>query len=324
MKSMRIALFVAALLVPLVLYFAVFNGQLSSKHGDWAEFGSYLSGTYGSLALFVLAYTTYLTRDQFRRQNEDNLYFRLFDSLQSRIAISEIEVDGKIFSGHECLKHIAKRFSEELSDEAVDLARLLLARAPENIDDTQLMKLLDAMGGKLSGTYDDQKAHFIGLIHSSGGFNERWEELKSHIGSKGSESPKVREALRSLGSVNFYKTSYKNRKHHYAAALHRVVQEHGGLLEGYLSTVIQIAEITQRAANRPIYESYLQSQLTRYEVIVIFYLLVGQESSIEALRTVREVGVLRRLPTIDCQVLMIDAPDVQTIDAELGHLFAEA
>lgn len=323
MKSIYAALISGLFLLPLAAYLFVFHGGISDSHSRWGEFGSYLSGIYGSLALFVVAYTTYLTREQFRRQNEDLVFFRLFDSLQNRVEASSIEVDGTTFSGHQCLKQIVERFSRELSNEAVELARLLLTKNPESIDNTQYMKLFDAMRGRRAfEDFSAQKSEFIEAIQSSGGFNDRWEKLKFYIGSRGEEPNEVREALCSMGSVNFYKIPFKDRQRHYAAALHRIVEDHGELLDGYLSTMLLVTALASEAANRLIYEKYIQSQLTRYEVVIIFYVLIGQETPVEGCQTVRDVGATRRLRTVDCQSLMIDMPSTEQIDVELGHLFA--
>lgn len=323
-KSLLFALLAGIFLVPLVAYLWIFHGGLTASHSRWGEFGSYLSGVYGSLALFVVAYTTYLTREQFRRQNEDGVFFRLFDSLQSRVEASVVEANGSTLSGHRCLKHIVDRFYQELSDEAVELARLLLTRAPETVDDTQYMKLFQAINGRKSyEDFEEQKAEFIAAIQSSGNFNDRWEKLKYYIGSRGQETKEIREALCSLGSVNFYKIPFKDRRRHYAAAHRRIVEDHGELLDGYLSTVLLVTGLACEAANRAIYEKYIQSQLTRYEVIIIFYMLVGQESPIAGQQVVRDVGAIRRLRTFDCQSLMFEIPSTEQIDVEMGELFAQ-
>ena len=323
MKPSYVALIAGVFLLPLIAYFVVFHGGISDSHSRWGEFGSYLSGIYGSLALFVVAYTTYLTREQFRRQNEDAVFFRLFDSLHSRIEASVIEVNGSSISGHQCLKHIVERFHQELSNEAVDLARLLLTNTPETIDNTQYMKLFEAMRGRRA--YEDfskERKNFIEGIQSAGSFNDRWEKLKFDIGSRGEETERIRQALRSMGSVNFYKIPFKDRQPHYAAALHRVVEDHGELLDGYLSTVLLVTAVASEAANRTVYEKFTRSQLTRYEVVIIFYLLIGQQIPLEGRQTVRDVGAISRLRTLDCQSLMIDMPSAEQIDTELGQLFA--
>lgn len=323
MRSLIFYLLAGMFLAPLAAYFWVFHGELSNVQGKWGEFGSYLSGVYGSLALIIVAYTTYLTREQFRRQNEDEVFFRLFDSIQSRVESSSIKVGEVTFSGHQCLKHIAERFRDELSIEAVDLARLLLAKTPEAIDSTQYMKLFDAIGGGSSHkTFKETRSNFISRIQSAGDFNDRWEELKLYIGSGGAESEKIRDALCSMGSVNFYKIPFTDRQHHYAAALHRIIQDHGELLDGYLSTMLLVVDVARNAKNRTIYERYIQSQLSRYEVIIIFYMLIGGTTSIDGKDAMRDIGALGRLRTFDCRALMIDGPDAEQIDVELSHLFA--
>lgn len=323
MKKTLFFLLAAIFLIPVVAYFWIFHGGLSDKHGTWGEFGSYLSGVYGSLALLIVTYTAYLTREQFRRQNEDTIFFRLFDSIQNRVESSSVEVDGKTISGHQCLKHIVDRFYEELSIEAIKLARLILVRAPETVDDNQYLKLFRAMGYQnIFENLSEDRSKFIVAIQSEKNFNDRWEKLKFYIGSQGFESEDVRDALYSLGSVSFYKVPFKDREHLYSAALQRIVEDHGELLDGYLSTLLLVFDLACNATNRTVYEKYIQSQLTRYEIIIIFYMLIGQYISISNQESVRKIGVMKRLHTFDCQALMIDMPSRDEIDTELNYLFS--
>src|SRR5882672_226478 len=71
--------------VPFGVYFGVFHSGLSEDHTRWAEFGAFAGGIYGTLAFFALAYTAHITRRQFKIQNEDNVFFKLYESLQKRI-----------------------------------------------------------------------------------------------------------------------------------------------------------------------------------------------------------------------------------------------
>lgn len=323
MKNKLIAFSLAVIvLTPAILYLSKFHGGLTDQHGRWGEAGSYFSGIYGSLALLVLAYTTYLTQAQFRRQNEDSIFYKLFDSLQYRIQNSSISTGGKEFSAHKSLKYIVDEFYKELSGEAVEIGRMLFCTEPEKVANVHYTKLFAAINGPAwIETFEEDRAAFIADITSQGHFNERWERLKDYIGSRGEESQSVREALRATGSVNFYKISFKSRQRHYTAALQRIQAERGEFLDGYLSTILYIANICSTSKNSLQYAQYAQSQLTRYEVVILFYLLAGSDEKFVGAGNLKTLGLLNRLRTIDCQSLMLDLPSVEEIDREIAAVF---
>ncbi|MHC8309950.1 hypothetical protein ACYZUC_10090 [Pseudomonas sp. GT1P32] len=310
-------------LAPIALYLSKFHGGLTDQHARWGELGSYFSGIYGSLALLVLAYTTYLTQTQFKRQNEDSIFYKLFDSLQYRIQHSSITINGNEFSAHKSLKYIADRIHRELSDEAVEIGRMLLCKEPENVADVHYTKLFEAINGRSwIKTFQEDRAAFIADITAQGHFSGRWEQLKYYIGSRGEESESIKEALRATGSVNFYKIPFKDRQHHYAAALHRILKDHGEFLDGYLSTILYITDVCAASSNSRQYARYAQSQLTRYEVVILFYLLAGNDGKVAGADNLKNLGLLNRLRTFDCQSLMIDFPSEEQIDREIVAIFA--
>lgn len=313
----------AVALAPIALYLVKFHGGLADEHVRWGEAGSYLSGIYGSLALLVLAYTTYLTQTQFKRQNEDSVFYKLFDSLQYRIQHSSVVIDRNELSAHKSLKYIVDRMHRELSVEAVEIGRMLLCEEPENVANVHYTRLFEALNGRnWIETFEEDRTAFIADITAQEHVNERWEKLKHYIGSRGEESTSIKEALRATGSVHFYKIPFKHRQHHYSAALRRVQEDHGEFLDGYFSTVLHIAEVAAASTNLVQYSRYAQSQLTRYEVVILFYILAGKGETVVGAENLKTLGLLNRLRTFDCQGLMIDLPNETQIDKEIVDIFA--
>ncbi len=325
MKKSGIFLAIAiAFLSPIILYFFRFHASLSTEPLRWAEFGSYLSGVYGSLALIIVVYSTFLTREQFKRENEDIVFFKLFDSLQNRINSSIVRVGEDNLSAHKILKHIVDIFYEELSSESVDIARLLLCNSPEDLNDTQYFQLFIAIHGNADlQEIQEARSEFIRNITSTNDFNIRWEILKNYISSSGFESEPIREALRKIGSVYFYKIPYSKRKNSYEAALDRVLIKHGEFLDGYFSTLLFVVEFAEGSCNRDLFIKYIHSQLTRYEIIILFYMLAGKAQPFPDAAIFNKSGILNRLKTIECTLLMIDQPSKEAIDIELQNLFSQ-
>lgn len=310
--------------VPLAIYFFNFHGSLSPTHNDWSSFGSYVSGVYGTLAFFVLAYTTNITRRQFQIQNEDNVFFKLYESMQIRITNNSTEVGDATHTAHKALKALATQFHKELTTEAIMIARLLLCKSPEKVSKVHFAKIFEALRG-LRGidSLTEEMDNFIADINIHSDFNARWEQLKFHIGSQGEESERLKDALRATGSVNFYKIPFSDRRHHYMAATQRLTNDNGEFLDGYIKNICFILEFSAKSVNRPIYLAFLKAQLTKYELVILFYIVAGRVGELGNMRYLRDLGIMDGLLTLGCQSLMIDVPSNDDLISEIENVFSD-
>lgn len=317
-----IAVFLSA--IPLGIYFFKFHGSLSKTHTAWGEFGSYVSGVYGTLAFLVLAYTTNITRRQFQIQNEDNVFFKLYESLQNRITNSSTVEGDSTHTAHQTLKALANKFHEELSAQAIEIARLMLCKSPEQVADVHYMKIFEAIRG-LRGfeSFTEERDNFISDINGQSDFNARWEQLKFHIGSQGEESGRLKEALRATGSVNFYKIPFTERRLHYVAVAQRLSAGHGEFLDGYFKNICFLLEFAAKSVNKATYLEFLKAQLTKYELIIVFYLVAGRDGELGNMKNLRDLGVMDGLVALGCQSLMIDFPSAEDLMYELENVFYE-
>jgi hypothetical protein len=297
---------------------------LSIVHHEWSEFGSYLSGVYGTLAFLILAYTTNITRKQFKTQNEDNVFFKLYDSLQVRIVNSSITILDSEYSSHQTLKVLAERFYEELSEEAIDVARTLLVEAPEEISDVHYGKIFQAING--AGYFEtliEDKDRLVEEINSQTDYRSKWEHIKHYIGSSGYESEKVRDALRATGSVNFYIISFSKRQQHYKNVVQRLSNAYGEFLDGYFKSICYLIEFALNSTNSDLYKNFIKSQLTKYELVILFYLIAGSEYDLINKAIFQDLDIISEIFTLDCQTLMIDSPSVEILGQELSNIFKQ-
>ncbi|WP_205230283.1 putative phage abortive infection protein [Azospira oryzae] len=321
-KNLRVSFATLIVAFPLGIYFFHFYGQLSTNHGEWGDFGSYISGVYGTLAFVVLAYTTNITRRQFQIQNEDNIFFKLYESLQNRITNSSALVGDANHTAHQTLKAVAKKFHEELSAEAIEIARHLLCETPEEIADVHYMKIFEAIWGwRFIDSFNEKRDNFISDINGQRHFNDRWEQLKCYIGSRGEETGRLKEALRATGCVNFYKIPYSTRRQHYIAVTKRLSDEHGEFLDGYFKNICFLLEFAAKSINQATYVSFLNAQLTKYEIVILFYLAAGRNGELGSIKYLRDLGIMDSLITPDCQSLMLDFPSDEELKNELENVF---
>lgn len=323
-KYILLSILIGLFLLPIFIYLYSFHGSLSIEHHKWSEFGSYLSGVYGTLAFLILAYTTNITRKQFKTQNEDNVFFKLYDSLQNRIVNSSITILDSEHSAHQTLKVLAERFYEELSEEAIEAARILLIEAPEEISNVHYIKIFGAINGAgYINTWSEDRDRLIEEINGQPDFNSKWEHIKYYIGSRGGESEKVRDALRATGSVNFYTIAFSKRQQHYKNVVQRLSNEYGEFLDGYFKNICYLIEFALNSTNSDLYKSFIKSQLTKYELVILFYLIAGREDGLINKAIFQDLDIISEILTLDCQSLMIDFPSDEILRQELSNVFKQ-
>jgi hypothetical protein len=312
------------LLLPISVYVLNFTGGLATSHSTWAEFGDYLGGIYGSLALIVVVYTTYQAHLQLRSQSEDTTFYNLFNSLHHRIANITTEQNPGLASERNGFKTICDRFKVELKHEAALIGRKMLAEDPDSISDVSYSNLSNAIDwSRPRYTKFPGREAFIESIKSIQDPSERWEHLKAYIGTHGDEYFDVRQALEELGSISFYKVPFKQRRNAYSVVLEKMHEPYGEFLDGYFRTLQFLAELAKSGVNRHRYEKFIKSQLTRYESVIIFYLVAGSSNPSE-FSALKELGFFERLKSVDCQILMIDFPSKEILEEELKCMFANA
>lgn len=83
--------------IPVIFYFIEFNGPLSKNSSDWANFGSYMSGTTGSLlstlSILALIYTLFRTSQDNKTAHELTLKSIEKAELQAKIMEKEFKVN---------------------------------------------------------------------------------------------------------------------------------------------------------------------------------------------------------------------------------------
>lgn len=309
-------------ILPLIFYAWNFQGGISSNHSRWSELGSFLSGIYGTFAFIILAYTTNLTRKQFKVQNEDNVFFKLYESLQTRIINSSISVEENEYTASKTLKKLTELFEIYLESEAVELARILLAEEPRKVAPYSYSKIFKALKGEnFIFTLQEDMSSFIDDIESQPDFNKKWDRLKDYISSRGNESKEVREALRVTGCTNFYKIPYEKRQAHYTNVAQYMLKEYGDFLDGYIHNISYLLEFAEKSINKSLYIEFITSQLTKYEVVIIFYLIAGRYKKLKNQNKFYTFGIMNRLMTTECQFLLIDKPSHETMEQELKYIF---
>lgn len=309
-------------LLPIGLYLHTFGSTIYSSHQSWGEFGSFLSGIYGSFAFLILAYTTHLTRVQFKIQNEDNIFFKLFEALQKRIESYAITTENKEYKGNQALKILTEEYKKDLRIWSANLARRLLVETPEKIATVSFHKLFLALHNEQEAiNYMKFREQFISEMNRQPDITQRIELLKDYFGSAGAEGEKVFDALCATGSIQFYNVPFQTRQSYYKSIVADSFSKYGDFLDGYLHNIIYVIEFAYKGKNHSWYLDYIKSQLTRYELLIIFYLMASKEEMRGTAGKFYDLGIMQRLASSECSRLFLDSPSPELIDAELQYIF---
>lgn len=316
MKKLVIFILVVIALAPLGLYFINFQFGLSNKISDWAAFGSYVGGVYGAMAFFAVAYSIYITGVQFRKQNEDQIFYKSVDDLMNGLVESKEVKDyrGRRFGS--VLSIVINKIYQELKNQSSHLARKLLCEKPTIIPHTNLLKIVYCLPrNSLGRGVDINKDEFLRVISKFKDFNECWEWLKI----LDEDDQNIKSALQDAGCVCFYKASYEDRAYYYQMAWDVIEKRYGEMINRYLKNMAFILSHVHEAQRREIYRRYLMSRLTKYDIVLLFYFAsISNDSGF--IKNLIDFGILEEFKRSECRALMLDYPSGQNATVEIEFI----
>ncbi|MDF1676671.1 MAG: hypothetical protein P1U44_13230 [Vicingaceae bacterium] len=306
---------------------------------DSAVFGQYgdiiggLVGTVVALVSFLLLYETLNEQRrqfsqqqadtqaalkeqnlQFKRQSEDEIFYRVLDKQQNRIINSTLTS----YSGYQIFTYLTDLIKNRMLDSCHLLARKLICDDPNGIDDLFLIKLFMAHDSRfLPNQLEDKKEKFITQLLNRDK-NDRWEYIKRYFGSVGHEPPNMRSVLQDIGSVNFYKINFEKRQGIYQNVFSTMTNDFGFFLDSYLKEIEFISQLIENAINEKVYSDYFISQTTKYECVIIFYYLLSGQATPKFSRFIKRSGLFSTLHYYSS--LMIDLPSEKDIMIEIQNI----
>lgn len=316
MKVLCVLLF----FTPLVAYFCVFHGGFSDSSNDWADFGSYVGGVYGAFGFFAVAISIYFNSKQNLKLEQDQVFYKSMELLHNRISSSSITIDKESYHGASILKKMVSRIKDELDEQCISKARVLLCKIPESIDDVHYSKILEAnYGTQFYSQYGEYLSAIKSELLDTDDFNERWERIKYYIGSTHSETEDMRKALMALGHVWFYKLTLDERKEMYSCVVSTLEHEFGEFVNGYIKNLKFIARFVSESINRELYLKFVISQVSKYEIIILYHYAITSEDK-EVIRVLIDLGLLNQVLSQECLSLLIDSPSTDDIEKDLNSL----
>ncbi|CAA0117850.1 Uncharacterised protein [BD1-7 clade bacterium] len=308
-------LFAFLFLLPLIAYFAAWVVGGAHPGKGWSNFGSYAGGIYGALGFFAVAFTIYRNSVETTKLEQDNVFYKSMDTLRSRVESSHAaQEEGTLFKG------LVERFSELLSNECMGKARSLLCERPQDIEDLFYGKIQQAIYGyEIYRDFTTSVSKMRDDLVNAGNYDQRWEKVKCYIGSTHSETQEIATALKALGSVWFYKISVQERTEMYSRVIADVEEANGEFIDGYMRTLKFVTTFISNAENKKLYKEYLHSQLSKYELVTIFYYVIANDDD-SFICNLLDLEILDRILSQECRSLLIDAPSFSDLEKDVEAL----
>lgn len=280
--------------IPLVLYFCKFHYELSLTHNVWGEFGALYGGIMGPvftlLGFIGLLWNLDITKKQFREQSQDSTFYNLINLHNNKVRMIEFSGSEKVkMVGFEAFKKYSEEFCRIYDNESIRVARIELSNNTRN--------LTDNAGEFLWKKYPKQ-SHEGDIFWSNRGANleilaslfekttDTWELQKSLIGTDDSITVEDRESLISIGHVTIEDSSPEKRIELIKTVNDFFYHDYGHMLGHYFINIYFILKNIDKAEKSIEYSKLYRAQLSRYELVMIYYNCIGGRANEEFIRLV--------------------------------------
>ncbi|MFZ3409017.1 putative phage abortive infection protein [Vibrio chagasii] len=318
MYKVKYVVFLLISAIPIVAYFCDFNLGVFNSTSDWANFGSYVGGVYGALGFIAVVFTLYTNGQQALKSEQDQVFYKSMELFLNRTNSYEAHN----YKGAQAVEAIVGDIQKEFRSQCIKNARNILCSRPNEISCTHYTKIVDA---HCNGNYDKNINEFIlkkikEAVSEDKTEQKRWEEIKYYIGSQGQESDLMKEALYALGSVWFYKIPFEERQSMYKSVVQEINFTYSGFIDSYVRNLEFLAAFIHKSKNKDLYVKFIKSQLSNYEMVVIYHFAMGSENS-DIYKVIVELELLD-VTSIETRAMMVDLPSYDEIRNDLDNLKA--
>ncbi|NTW34140.1 MAG: hypothetical protein HGB12_16235 [Bacteroidetes bacterium] len=306
-------------ITPLILYIAIFHAGLSEKESNWEAFGSYVGGIYGALGFFAVAYSIYMTKEQFQTQHEDEVFYKSMEGLQTRVLF--IPKKGQDDSTETSIaKAAVETLNKELENQTPDMALRILCNNPNLIPDTNLSTIVDAVNLNIKNPERQiSSTVFLDEVNSRQEPFHRSEYLKCILGGVGFQSHEIKRALTAAGYTSFYKAGFEHRKLFYEHAWGTVNSHYGEEINLYIKKLDFILNHIAVSKRRSVHKKYLLAHISKYDIALLFYYALTY-SDFDIVKLLFRFDLHGEVRREECRYLLFDCPSEEKVLADLEFI----
>lgn len=309
--------FVGLLLLPLIpyFYFYHFPYPFSEEHTRWAEFGSYIGGIYGALGFFAVTISIFLTKIQFKRQFDSDVFYKSVNSLSDLLNGGVSRKNNE--SNLDLAEDFVNYFVRSLGEQSPRRVRNILCNHPDLLDETSRYKLRTILNSKLPNNHDID--HLLTDLQSAT-FADCWEHLKYYFGNP-DEQGDCNRILADIGMILFYKLPFEKRLVSYQRAWDDFSAERGISVERFFSMLAFTLSHAYQSVDRELFLKYLSAQFGAYDYVFIFYSsLILATKEPDLVNKIVKAGFLDNIKRQECLAIMYDCPSQESLELEFSYL----
>lgn len=205
-------------------------------------------------------------KEQFKKQNDDQHYFRLIDSLDKRITLYSFNVGKEQYSGYNVLSYFTNKIDKNINAKMIFFSKRMFLNCPEVFSDLDFEVIFDHVSSReVFPTYTKFKEDYL-----KADYHERYRIFAFHSDSEESLSATLKELI----ITKFYSLPISNVRGFYQNVLAELIKENSSFFDGYFKTLNLIMDHIDKMENSEFYISFLKGNLTTSEKIIIL-LYVG-------------------------------------------------
>jgi len=308
--------------MPLALYFSNFDSKLSASHSVWGEFGSLYGGVMGPafalLAFIGLLWNLDITKRQFRNQSEDNTFFNLVNLHNNKVQMIEFEsIDGVKVTGFSAFKKYNEEFSRFYDTDSIRVSRIELSENTKNITDNAgefLWKKYSDLYHEEGHYWTDKEANLSKMASLFENSDDAWEIQKGIIGTDDLISNEDKKSLISIGHVAIEDYPPEKRIEIIKRINEYFYHDYGHMLGHYFRNIHYMLKIIDTTNKSIEYSKLFRAQLSRYELALIYYNSISDNSSEEFISLVIKYDLLNGVYWSD--ICYFSDADKRSLDLE--------
>jgi|GEM_PF-2938623 len=273
-KVLMVLLIISGI-VPIVLYFWVFHSGLAQLHSHWGQFGSFLSPVISILAFVGLLYSIEITKNQFQRQSEESGFFNLLNlhvnKVNEMIGGSRLQLKGV-----EAFRYYAAEFTALYNEHCFDYARSAIAYDTDKLPNLGYQFLYKKITRKDCSYAGENEIKTV-LEHFKQYGDERWEVLKGLVNKDCSKED--RDALEDIGALVFEDSIPEFRIKKLSIIYEYFYENYGHMLGHYFRNMYYVLHYVEKTQRGEYFAKVYRAQLSRYELAMLFYNIMGPYTS---------------------------------------------
>lgn len=277
------------------------------------NYGWLISSILSFVALLGLLYNIEQTKNQFNRQVHDEQFYKLMDNLNTLISSNYIIVNGVKLSNSLMFQTLCMDVVKHLKLSCVKNGHDYFIDNFSTLDDRYYHLLYDDSNKQERIPYDELKHSIVSKLSSLTSKSEREQymlELPDRI------KYSFAELYEKLGIDMFYDRPLNEKREAYSLAISFIFDKHIDILDKYIQQLIFILKYISESTKdeQRNYITYVDSQLSAYELLLIFYFVAGKNIIDAPQQWVKRFVNFNRLVLVKDS--MLNAPSLEVAQKE--------